>query len=675
MSRRRVEVELILEAGNYLSEARAVAAETKAAGRSIDGMGDQADGASTDMKQLAANADVAAHEVDKLGDQARQTAVDMELLDRRIAATKRSVAALGIEFAATGNMKTGTRFQRERGVLGQLEALKDELTGGGDSGSFLGDVEHLARTAGQRGGKVFGDSFSGAIDFGGKGIRPMHYLIGALIEALVLALPAIGAMLAGVTAGAIGTAGLAAGIFAASKDPLVKSAFKDFGDHVSAEFFSWGPAFVDPIRESLGILQVDFDRLNLGDSIAKVAPLMSTIASGVGDLALKMMPGLNKALERMEPFATAAAEGFGRVGNALGGFLDDVTRSHGAIEGLRFFFSLLSGTIAFLGASLRWLSERFHDMNKAAAWSLETLSKVSAFANWAKGNGWGGDQADWLGGLSHSINEFANHDAPLAEEWADLLGDSFGETAKRADELAQAIKDVNDAQTNFINAASELDKANTAVGKGFLDLKKEIKDNGKHWNDNTQEAYANQAAIQSQIDLIEQQREAYIKKNGETAEAIETADKKYNDQLQLILAIAAAAGATADQLKTMAGTYTIDIQTVRREVIYPAAMANKTDKSLAISGARAGGGPVGPGSWIVGDGGQAEVLTLGPGQYGTVTPSVGQWQAGQGSAAPIVVRNEITLLDPMTGQRTRAILISESTNRGVPSATAAAAYP
>lgn len=60
------------------------------------------------------------------------------------------------------------------------------------------------------------------------------------------------------------------------------------------------------------------------------------------------------------------------------------------------------------------------------------------------------------------------------------------------------------------------------------------------------------------------------------------------------------------------------------------------DRSLDVTGARASGGPVWPGRWLVGEDGP-EILTLGPGGMGGVTPLAGRGGSG-GSPVEIVVQ-------------------------------------
>ncbi len=166
-------------------------------------------------------------------------------------------------------------------------------------------------------------------------------------------------MIAGTVAGAIGTGGIAGGILMAIKDPKVKSAATAFGDSISAQFFAGGQPFVQPIITSLQMLHDAFDDLDFAETFAKMAPHVTTIAGGLGDFARNIMPGLNKAFDRMGPFAAAAAEGFGHLGTAIGDFADDVTKSEGAVKGLEFTFAMLSGAITVTGAILRELSDAF----------------------------------------------------------------------------------------------------------------------------------------------------------------------------------------------------------------------------------------------------------------------------------------------------------------------------
>lgn len=630
---RRVPVALTLEARQYLEEARKVRASTVQVDESLKALGHETDTVGHDMDKMAAETAVAAKEVDKLGTQAKETAADMALLDRRIASAQRSVRNLGLEFALTGNKAAGERLGRQESFLAKLQGLRADVEHreGGAGGFSIDALIRDARKGGQDAGQAFGSGFSGMLDFGGSGIKPMHALIGGLIEFAVLAAPAIGAVISGAVAGAIGTVGVAGGVLSAIKDPTVKSAAKEFGDHISTEFFGSGSAFVDPIRESLGILQQDFDRLDIGKTLGKSAPYVTEIASGIGDLVDNSIPGLNKALDRMGPYADAAAIGFQQIGNGISDFFNDVTRSHGAVEGLKVFFSWLAGTISFLGAALRWLSERFHDMNKTAAFVVQQMGNVAEVLPFLD------DQK--LHDVAHALNKFADTDSPYAVQSADMLGDAFAGQADQAAKLTQKLNDLNQQTEDNVQSNLALWSANIDAAQAIADLDEKLIRGRKNWDLSTQAGRDNQKQLESTIAAIDAKREAAIKESDGSVDAINAINQEYDKQLEQILAIAKAAGDAKDALQKLEDTYYVKV-IVDYQVLNQQNKGKSVDQSLFnLTGERAGGGAVAAGgTYLVGEH-QPEILQLGPGQNGTVYPSVNgwkqaqQWNGGFGAAA------------------------------------------
>jgi len=631
---RRIPVELTLDAQTYLLEARKVEGQTKVVDEIIKGLGRQVDETGHDMTKLAAQTAVAKKEVKDLGDKSKSAATDLEILDRKIAATQRSVRNLGLEFALTGNKVAGERLGRQQSFLSQLQNLRSELehpTSGAGAGVL--SIESLIRDAqkgGQAAGEAFDGGFKGALDLGGAGVSPKSLLIGGLVEAAVIAAPMIGAVLSGAVAGAIGTVGLAGGILAAMHDQSVVAAEKEFLDSIGGKFFGAGAAFVDPIRESLGILKADFDKLDLSGSLAIVAPLVTTIASGLGEMLVKIMPGLNEAFKRMGPYAAVAARGFEATGNAISGFLDDVTRSHGTVEGLITLFTLLSGTIAATGHILKWLSERFHDMNKVAA------AAADGVANFIEKATWNGLHETGLHRFADRLNAFADHDAPYAAQSAALLGTEayklsgafYDQTAttegarKAADDLAKSLGELNQQTEDAISDSLALWSAHIDVAQAMADLNEKLVKGKGNWDLSTQAGRDNQRQLEQTAQTLDRERLAEIKKSDGSVEAINKINTAFDAQLAQIEAVARKAGDSEAALKAMEGTYHIDIIVITD---YQERNAQKHTSAAdrALLGGRASGGPVvAGGSYLVGEY-RPEVFT--PTQNGVITPSVQQW--------------------------------------------------
>lgn len=329
--------------------------------------------AANDMDRLAGHTDKASRNV-------RMFTSDTHRLNESIKVTRRNISDLYREFARTGDRSIFGDINKEEANLRRLERTAARLFSAGATGG--GGLASFAKSA----------------DFS-QGVSEMRgIIITALIGAAVAAAPTVGAMIAGGVAGAIGTVGVGGGIAMAAKDPAVQAAARRFGKEISEEFFSGGSAFVGPVIQSLNILEDAFKDLQLPAAFAKMAPHVTTIAEGLGDLARNIMPGLNKAFERMGPFAAVAADGFAEMGEAFSMFLDDVTRQQGAVAGLESLFDLVNGLIIVTGKALAILSGFYlhwlriqEGIFKAAAFvGFTTLNKnledsANFMADWTRG--------------------------------------------------------------------------------------------------------------------------------------------------------------------------------------------------------------------------------------------------------------------------------------------------
>lgn len=293
-------------------------------------------------------------ETDKLGESFDRAEDDTFDLSDALDDARRRHVELRAEFARTGDSMALGQLRAQRSYLAQLEKVRAEI-----------DVDRLARATpdllgtGAAGTRVTSSVISTPFEASPPHARAA--IIAVLAGAAAAAAPTIGAMLAGALAGAAGTGAMAAGILSASQDERVRSAASQFGDAISAEFFRGGAAFVAPVIRSMDILEDAFRDMEVPEALAVMAPLVTTIAGGFADFGRNIMPGLNKALGQMEPFARVAADGIGDLGASFGKFLDDVTASKGAVMGLQSLFALLDGTVRVLGFSLRFLSEMYED--------------------------------------------------------------------------------------------------------------------------------------------------------------------------------------------------------------------------------------------------------------------------------------------------------------------------
>jgi len=650
---RRIAVGLDLEAAPYINEAGKVLTTTKAMNAEMGALDREVDKVDRDMAELAATTAAAKHEVDDLGDKARGSAADLSLLDARIKATKASVRELGLEFARTGDKAAGTNLSKERSLLGRLEKLRKELS---DLDGSASAVKLPTGSASVRSGAISAPETSGA----------MPALVGGLIVAVIAAAPTIGAVIGGAIAGATGTAAMAAGIAAASRDPRVRAAASDVGETIFTEIDRAGVAFVEPTIKALHTLDSALVAMHVPEALAKLAPTVEVIAKGFAAFGTSIMPGVNKALDRMGPFADVAAVGLADMGEAFGEFIDDVTASKGTVEGLATLFALVNGTVRLLGDSIHFLSDAYQEEVKLQRILLAELEGIAIatghFDLAAKLHEYGVGIDNMVKGLKEGSDSQQNFVSHI---------DVTNLAIKRQHDYIEALLRIYD---QWFGIAMSLDQAQLAVKQGMLDFQETLKKNGRHWEDNTRAGLDNQAGLLRMIQTINDFRQREI----EAGHDVAATNAKYDAQVQALLNLAKQAGATKEQLDHLKGEYEIHI-VMPGLIAATNALANLAKSGLAqfFGGHRAAGGPVLAGvPYTINEHGNETVTFPASGTVHPASLSPAQpWSGGASGGARYVIENNITLIDPMTGQKTRGMLITDARNRGKPADVVAAAYP
>lgn len=645
--RRRIPVQLDLDARGYITNAVQVTEATKAMDAEMGALDREVDKVDRDLAELAVTTEAAKEQVDDLGDKSRGTAADLALLDGRIKATKLSVRELGLEFARTGDKAAGTAVGKERSLLARLERLRKELS----------DLEEQVKTTAGVG-----------ITLPGRGA--MSLVAPAIIGALP-AVPALGAMIAGALTGAGGTAAVAAGIVSTFRNERVQAAARDAGNELLGEFFRGGDTFAGPVMAGLDELVKGFKDMHVPEALEKVAPMVQEMAAAFADAGREFMPGFNTMLDRMGPFADVAAGGIVDLGAALGDFLDSVSNSEGSLDGLQTLFHALTVTIRGTGDAVEFLADAYEFMlgpsEEAAKW-LENIY------------GWLPPLRDLFHRNAAYIDEMRQNTASLNPHLERMSNVQIA-VNQGLDPFIGYMKDATREVNNFAGALTELfqgqldiDHATLAWNQDILALKESVQEHGHSLSDNTEEGLRNQQMIQGLIEDAMAVREATKEQTGST----DAANEAYKRQIDILKALLEKLGFTKQQIDGLVGNYEVN---VRVHIGVEGGNAAKLIANLKLEdklAGRAAGGPLIPGvPYVFGEQGPEFGVFGQPGQMYSNAQSMAmarQWSGASGGSR-YVIENHITLVDPMTGAAQRKTLITDAVNRGVPQAVVAAAYP
>jgi len=495
-------------------------------------------GAANDMDKLAA-------EVDKTDNKFKRFTEDTRKVNLEIEKSTQKVKDLRQQIARTG----------DKGLFGDLRKEEANLR------SFQRVLKDLKNDFFSSGGTTVTNNFGKQLASAFSDLPVNPIAIGAIAGLVAAAAPAIGAVVAGAVVGAVGTGGLVGGVLAASHDQRVKDAFGALFNNVKDEFFGAGSSFVDPLLKSAAILDKTFRDLSLGPLFAEIAPQLQVIVQGFSDLVTKALPGLNNLFGRSAAFADIAGKGLAYLGESLGVFLDDVSKSPGALEGLRTLFALLGEGVKALGVSIEFLSDAFHFMLKASAAAADFGAGFAAAFGLDGLSGQLQDAGKQLHGVADA-SEAAAGKLAYAKDVSSAVGRAFTEQEIATNKATQALARENDELQNTIdllneaiNTALGLDNAQLALSKDMKDLSDAVVQNGKHWNDNTDAAFANRQQILGAIGDLERVREEEIKHGKSLADA----NAEYEAGLQAILNYAGALGATKAQLDAIKGEYDITL--------------------------------------------------------------------------------------------------------------------
>src|SRR6185295_12744592 len=518
---RRAAAELTLDAAQYLAEAKVVEKTTAAVDAEMDQLDRSVDKVDRDMAELATSSAVAAKQVDNLGDQARGSAASLTALDARIKAMRLSVRNLGEEWARSGSKADQVAFHAEQRALAALERLRKTLVPDAGGSNIYRSVNALGPAGGGAGGGL------------GRLSATNPYVIAGILTAVTAAGPAIGAAVGGIVAGAIGTVGVAGGLAMAAKDPRVIGAAQDFGDVISAEFFRGGDRFVGPAIEGLHIIEQAFMDMKLPEAFAKMAPSVGIIAEGLGDLGRNIMPGLNAAFDRMGPFANAAADGFAELGDELGQFMDDVTASPGAVLGLRATFTLIGGTVVFLGKEIKFLSDAFAGLLVIAA-----NAGNSGFIKFLTA----GMSAEPAQAMQRWVDELfrARDGATEASYGVGVFGEAVDRATEETNILNAALGESYNAFLDFVGAEISAEQAIDDLADAFA----------KHGTTLDVDTQAGRDNLTILKDIAESALDATEKKLAET-HSVDEANAVYDTYRQKLYDTAIQAGFTAEKAQEL----------------------------------------------------------------------------------------------------------------------------
>lgn len=586
-------------------------------------------------------------------------------LDKTVVDTSQDVKGLGDQTEKTVKSvysfkEASTRLNAEIEITKQrIKELQQQrsMGSGGDDDSLFGDIskqeaklkslkhifEDLTSEATKTGGQA-GRGFMGAFSsaFEGTAGTPVlgPIIVTAIVTAAAAAAAVVGPLIGGIVAGgitaAVGGGALAAGIFAATQDDRVQIAMSGLSDQFINEMKDIGIDFVQPVLSGIEIISKGLEDLDIAETFSKATPAVEMLAKGVVAFATNIWPGLNKALDEAGPIFQAVEEGLGEVGAGLGDLIGELAESDGAVDGLRELFAILKLTLEGTGATLGWLSDRFHETNRVMAVMYDLTGKIADLFGLD-------DVAEGSRKTADSVREFAADGTKAIHGIGDAAKESLDPFARYLFEASHNADALTKSLQELFGVQMTLDEATIHYEESIDKLTEAVKENGKTLDVGTEKGRAVREAVLGEIQAAADLRDATIKKTGATAEANNT----YVAQIELLKKQAIALGLSKAEIDKIVGNYVITLTTIYKTIgskpkINP---GNRSAASDEILGNAAGGVASGGNSGWTWTGEQGPELVRLP--QGSMVYPAGQSQqmaaqAGGGGGTTLVLESDGT---------------------------------
>ncbi len=370
----------------------------------------------------------------------------------------------------------------------------------------------------------------------------------ALAAGAAAAIPAA-SFAGGVAGGAVGL-GLGAGAAGAGLggawmgDPTKFS--KQWNDAIDNVQHRWlkssTAAFSKPLEDSLKEVNRLARDIPVERILAISAPFVEPLAQGVGGGLTAAIDGAADALDKMQPIMDEIGPDLANLGADVGDAFRIMSEgSEGGADALgdltdAIGYSIKAVAILILGFESAY--EKIHNFATASHDFIEGIPVVGSFAEGLKDSLFGIGSTSIVAG--RALSDTTSIAGGMAESWGDM-----------ATEAARATLEtlgLNDALTEHRNLALSMADADLAVGQGWFDLNKELKEGKKSLDGATEAGLDNQKAILTQVELLERQRLQAIETGGGTVEAVDAANAAYNASIEKLKQAAIAAGFNATQV-------------------------------------------------------------------------------------------------------------------------------
>jgi hypothetical protein len=334
--------------------------------KTLTDLGAAAENASGEVAGLNSN-------VGATGDKAREAQHGVKTLDTEIQRTERSIKDLAEQIRRSPDeLPLFRQLSKDQGHLRKLLKIKDILPDEEDGKSsgkrtIKGLASEMISGAGNVGMKMATGMASAIDSVLGSSLSALPPpvqagIVAGIVAAVAAGAALIGAAVSGAILAGVGGGVLAGGILLAARDPQIRQAGSELGQHMMEGLSAASGVLVRPILDAIQIIRAGWNDILPGikKAFATVAPYIDDLASGFVGFARNIMPGFSRAIEESGPILTMIAGELQDLGSAFSSFFSDLaSQSGGARDGLKTIFDMVELTIVVTGKLLANLAQTF----------------------------------------------------------------------------------------------------------------------------------------------------------------------------------------------------------------------------------------------------------------------------------------------------------------------------
>lgn len=562
----------------------------------------------TGERQAAQGLKNVGNAAEKAGSEFGGMAKDAGQLSKKISETEAEVKRLIKAFDESGDVEFLQKIRKEQSNLRIFERLGKQIA------SEAADV-------GEKAGLTLSKSLTDAM------VASRGLIIPPLIAAVAGATPVIGAAIGGAVLGGAGIGGIVGGIVAAAQDQRVADEAGRIGRRIGDSFTQAGGPFVEPLIESLRLLDEAGDRIGakFEEAGAKIAPTLVPLTQGIIGLVEEAMPGFVKGLEAAKPAIRAIGNELPKIGRAVSGFFGTISKdADGAVLAIIGISQAIQATVGATGELIASLASTYEFLVRNGASASE---EIEAIFGWLplQGDmvrnttaGWR-DQVGALDAAKDASGDFAGVIQQIIRGEEEMAVVTKSATEKIHDQIT-AMDKMFDRVLGAQELASNYQEA-------IDNLADSVKEHGATLDLDTEAGRSNAKALRDQAEAIKAIRQDIIAKTGDVG----LADAAFNQMVDTLYRQMVALGLNKQEADKFAAALRDIPRQAEVEVRAPglleaierAKMLNRllggtsagararAGDDSGYGGGRASGGPVYPGqTYMVGENGP-EVLQMG----------------------------------------------------------------